>query len=399
MMLRGYRFNRMELAGSLGDLGTLLPLAMGMIMINGMNAIGLFVTVGVLYVLGGLYFRVPIAVQPMKVISAYAIATAATQAQVAASGWLMAAALLFLGLTGLVDLVSRIIPRPVIRGVQLSTGILLMAKGAGFVAGTSQFQQAQGVAEPFLAFQSIGPVPVGILLGVFFGVAALFLLDNRRFPAGLVVVVAGGLAGLALGAFKGLGQLSPGLHLPQILPFGFPGGVDFTYALFALALPQLPMTIGNAVVANRDLSFEYFGDEGRRVTDRALCVSMGLANALAALLGGMPLCHGAGGLAAHYRFGARTGGSNLLIGGMFLLLALLFGTGVLHILQLMPMAVLGVLLVFAGSQLGLTVLDMRERSDFFVVLLMVGVALAFNLAWGFGVGIVVAWLLRRGVTV
>ncbi|WP_369404512.1 molybdate transporter family protein [Salidesulfovibrio brasiliensis] len=113
----------------------------------------------------------------------------------------------------------------------------------------------------------------------------------------------------------------------------------------------------------------------------------------------MPLCHGAGGLAAHYRFGARTGGSNLLIGGAFLLLALLFGAGTIRILQLMPMAALGVLLVFAGAQLGLAVLDMRQRSEFFVVLLMVGVALAFNLAWAFGLGIVVAWVLRRGVEV
>ncbi|GAB7023246.1 putative sulfate/molybdate transporter [Salidesulfovibrio brasiliensis] len=398
-MLRGYRFDRMELAGSLGDLGTLLPLAMGMIMVNGLDATGLFACVGLLYIVGGLYYRVPIAVQPMKVISAYAIVTAATQPQITAAGWLMAAALLFLGFTGLVDTVSRLIPKPVVRGVQLSTGILLMAKGAGFVAGTSAFQQSQGMAEPFLAFQHLGPVPVGIVLGVILGAAALLLLDNRRFPAGLVVVGAGALSGLLLGAAKGLGQLSPGLHLPPILPFGFPGGVDFTFALFALVLPQLPMTIGNAVVANRDLSFEYFGDEGRRVTDRALCVSMGFANALAALVGGMPLCHGAGGLAAHYRFGARTGGSNLLIGGAFLLLALLFGAGTIRILQLMPMAALGVLLVFAGAQLGLAVLDMRQRSEFFVVLLMVGVALAFNLAWAFGLGIVVAWVLRRGVEV
>ncbi len=269
-MLRGYRFDRMELAGSLGDLGTLLPLAMGMIMVNGLDATGLFACVGLLYIVGGLYYRVPIAVQPMKVISAYAIVTAATQPQITAAGWLMAAALLFLGFTGLVDTVSRLIPKPVVRGVQLSTGILLMAKGAGFVAGTSAFQQSQGMAEPFLAFQHLGPVPVGIVLGVILGAAALLLLDNRRFPAGLVVVGAGALSGLLLGAAKGLGQLSPGLHLPPILPFGFPGGVDFTFALFALVLPQLPMTIGNAVVANRDLSFEYFGDEGRRVTDRAV---------------------------------------------------------------------------------------------------------------------------------
>ncbi|WP_018124943.1 putative sulfate/molybdate transporter [Desulfovibrio oxyclinae] len=397
--MKEFRFNRVEFAGSLGDLGTLLPLAMGMIMVNGLDPVGLFVTVGLLYVLGGSYYRVPIAVQPMKVISAYAIVTAASQAQIMASGWLMAACLLFLGLTGLVDNVARMIPKPVIRGVQLSTGILLMSKGAGFIAGTSPFQQGQGMAEPFLAFQMVGPVPVGIIIGALLGAAALLLLDNKRYPAGLVVVAAGALCGLLLGAASGLGKLSTGFNPPPLLPFGFPSGADFTLALFTLVLPQLPMTVGNAVIANRDLSLEYFGENSRRVTDRALCVTMGIANAVGALLGGMPLCHGAGGLAAHYRFGARTGGSNIIIGAIFLALAILFGAGILNILHLLPMAALGVLLIFAGAQLGLTILDMRQRDELFVILVMVGVALAFNLAWAFGVGLLVAWVLRRGVSI
>ncbi|WP_147820648.1 putative sulfate/molybdate transporter [Salidesulfovibrio onnuriiensis] len=391
-----YRFDRMELAGSLGDLGTLLPLAIGMVMVNGLDPVGLFVSVGLLYLLGGLYYHVPIAVQPMKVVAAYSIATAATQAQITASGLLLAAMLLFLGVTGLVNAVSRRIPKAVVRGVQLSTGALLMGKGAGFIAGTSGFQVEAGLAEPYLSIQSLGPVPVGVLIGMVLSAAALLLLDNKRFPAALVVVVAGAVSGLLLGACSGLAAISPGLYLPEILPFGFPSGIDFTWALLALALPQIPMTLGNAVIANRDLSFEYFGDQSRRVTDRALCISMGLANVLAALLGGMPLCHGAGGLAAHYRFGARTGGSNLIIGGLFLLLALLLGAGIIHVLRVMPLAALGVLLIFAGVQLGLTILDLKSRDELFVTLCMVGVTLGTNLAWAFGAGLFLAFVLKRG---
>ncbi|KAB1443098.1 putative sulfate/molybdate transporter [Pseudodesulfovibrio senegalensis] len=394
--LSAFRFNRMELAGSLGDLGTLLPLAMGLIMVNGLDPVGLFVSVGLLYILGGLYYRVPIAVQPMKVISAYAIATAATPAQISASGWLLAGMLLFLGVSGLVDRVSRLIPVCVVRGVQLSTGVLLMSKGASFIAGTSAYQQAQGAPEPFLSVQFLGPVPVGALIGAVLGVAALLLLNSRRFPAGLVVVVAGFGCGLLLGGASGLGGVHAGFFLPEILPFGLPSGVDFTWALLALALPQIPMTLGNAVIANRDLSHEYFGGQSRRVTDRALCVSMGLANMLAALLGGMPLCHGAGGLAAHYRFGARTAGSNLLIGGGFLVLALGLGAGALLVLRLIPLAALGVLLVFAGVQLGLAIMDLRKRSDMFVTLAMCGIALGLNLAWAFGAGLGLALVLRKG---
>jgi len=209
------------------------------------------------------------------------------------------------------------------------------------------------------------------------------------------VVVLGGVAlGLALGTHEGLAKLNPGIYLPKLLPFGMPVQADFTFALFALALPQLPMTIGNAVIANADLSHEYFGDDSKKVTYRSLTISMALANLLSFLLGGMPLCHGAGGLAAHYRFGARTAGSNLMIGALFMALALFLGAQAISIVYLVPMAVLGVLLVFAGSQLALTVIDMKERKDLFVVLIMLGITLASNLAVGFIVGIAVAYALK-----
>jgi SulP family sulfate permease len=153
------------------------------------------------------------------------------------------------------------------------------------------------------------------------------------------------------------------------------------------------MTIGNAVVAQADLTREYFGDDAARTTPRALAVSMGVANLGAAAVGGMPLCHGAGGLAAHYRFGARTSGANLMIGGAFLVAALVLGDMAMGVLTLLPFAVLGALLCFAGVELALMIKDVRERRDLLVVLVMLGVTLATSLAVGFGVGIVLAWLL------
>jgi SulP family sulfate permease len=125
-----------------------------------------------------------------------------------------------------------------------------------------------------------------------------------------------------------------------------------------------------------------------------LCVSMALGNFLSALLGGMPICHGAGGLAAHYRFGARSAGSNLIIGAVFIVFTVLLGNRILAVFNLIPMAILGVLLLFAGSQLALTIVDVSERKDLFVVVTMLGITLAANLAVGFLVGIVLAYLLR-----
>jgi SulP family sulfate permease len=200
--------------------------------------------------------------------------------------------------------------------------------------------------------------------------------------------------GLAVGTREGLGGLRPGIYLPDLLPLGFPQGPDFTFALLALVIPQMPMTLGNAVIADMDLSINYFGDAARRVTGKALCVSMALGNFLSALLGGMPICHGAGGLAAHYRFGARSAGSNLMIGVIFILFTLVLGNSILVIFNLIPMAILGVLLLFAGSQLALTILDVNQRKDLFVVVSILGITLASNLAAGFLAGIALAYLLR-----
>jgi SulP family sulfate permease len=389
-----YAFNRMEFAGSLGDLGTLLPLAIGMIMVNGLDPSGLFFSVGLFYICTGIYFGITTPVQPMKVIGAYAIATAMTPHQIMASGILMGACLLFIGATGAITLIGKYIPKAAVRGVQLSTGTLLMAEGVKFMVGKARIQLLHQMAEPYLSVQQLGPVPVGLVIGVAGAMLTLLLLENKKTPAGLMIVGAGLLLGLVVGTREGLGDIRPGIYLPAILPLGFPQGADFTFALLALVVPQMPMTLGNAVIADMDLSINYFGKAARRVTGRALCISMALGNFLSALLGGMPLCHGAGGLAAHYRFGARSAGSNLMIGAVFILFTLLLGNRILALFNLIPMAILGVLLLFAGSQLALTVLDIKERKEMFVVVLILGITLASNLAAGFMAGIVLAYLLR-----
>jgi SulP family sulfate permease len=384
----------MELAGSLGDLGTLLPIAIAMVLLNGLNPMGLFLSIGVFYIVSGSYFGVTVPVQPMKVIGAYAIATAMSANQILASSLLMGVVLLIIGVTGAIDIIRKVTPKSVIRGVQLSTGALLISGGIKFIIGTSKFQALQNMVEPSLSFQSIGPIPISLVIGCVSGIVTLLLLDNRRFPAGLIVVAGGLITGWALGARIDLGSGGVGLHLPGIFPFGFPGKADFTFALFALVLPQLPMTVGNAVLAYTDLSKEYFGKHSAKVTNRKACVSMALANFFSFFLGGMPLCHGAGGLAAHYRFGARTAGSNVMIGLIFMALAILLGSNVVQFLNLLPMSILGVLLMFAGSQLALTVMDLDHRKDYFVATLILGITLASNLAAGFIAGMVIAHILR-----
>jgi SulP family sulfate permease len=389
-----YQFSRLEFSGSLGDLGTLLPLALGLILVNGLSPNGIFLSVGLFFVFSGLYFGVTVPIQPMKVISAYAIATAMTASQITASGYLIGLVLLVIGATGAITIIGKYIPKSVVRGVQLSTGTLLMVEGIKFMLGATRLQVLRQAAEPYLSINSVGPVPVGIIIGIVGGMLTLLLLDNKKFPAGVVVVFGGIALGLIFGIREGLEKINLGIHLPQFLPLGWPTKADFTFALLALVLPQIPMTLGNAVIAYADLSKDYFGDNSKKVTYKSACISMALANVVSSTIGGMPLCHGAGGLAAHYRFGARTAGSNLMIGAIFVILAVVLGNESLAVIYLIPLSVLGILLLFAGSQLALTIMDLENRKDFFVVLIMLGITFASNLAAGFMVGIVVGWVLK-----
>jgi SulP family sulfate permease len=393
-MSQRFKFSRMELAGGLGDLGTLLPLAVGMIVVNRLDPTGLFLTVGLYYILAGAWFGVTVPVQPMKVIGAYAVATGISAIQITTAGLLLGFLLLIIGGSGLMGLIGRYTPAAVVRGVQLSTGVLLLAQGVRFMAGTAKFQTLQGAAEPHLIVQNLGPIPIGIVIGIVGIILTLLLLENRKLPAALVVVVLGLVLGMILAKPGHLDQLGLGLHWPRLLPFGWPAWSDLTLALLVLVLPQAPMTMGNAVIAQTDLSRQYFPEKCGRITYRSMCLSMGLANVAAFFVGGMPLCHGAGGLAAHYRFGARTAGSNLMIGAAFIVVAVLLGPSAVAALSLLPLSILGVLLTFAGAQLALAVIDLGPRRDWFVAVVMLGLTLATNLAVGFIVGFVLAWVLK-----
>lgn len=387
-----FRYNRMEFAGSLGDLGVLLPMGLGLIMVNHLSAQGLFLGVGLFYILAGLYFRITVPVQPMKVIASYSIAMGLGAGEIAAAGLLMGILLLVIGLTGVMTRLASWIPIVVIRGVQLSTGLLLMAQGGRLVVGNSTYQLSAGLAEPYLKHQHLMNIPLNWWLAGIALLIVLLLLNNRKTPASIFALGFGMITGYFLSS--GEGGVVPGLYLPQLLPQGIPAISSLMTAMLVLVLPQLPMTLGNAAIANEDLARQYFGSAAEKSTSRALCISMGLANLGAFLLGGMPMCHGAGGLAAHYRFGARTGGSNIIIGAIFILLALVFGDDVVRLVQMVPLSILGVLLLFSGSELALTLLDVRKRNDLFIVVLMVAITLAANLTLGFALGLVLTIFLR-----
>jgi MFS superfamily sulfate permease-like transporter len=366
------RLDRHEIAGSLGDLGTFLPLLVGMSAQNGLDFGASLFFAGVFNIVTGLTFGIPMAVQPMKAIAAVALTEGLTAPQILAAGISVSVVILALGLTGLVNVLDRAIPRPVVRGLQLSLGLSLLMKGLQMVAGTHVVVGWDGYATAIAA-----------------ALVVLALQGSRTVPAALVLFVAGVvLAHLRDPAIAG--QVQAGFTLPRWSP---PAWGDFVSSFPKAALPQIPLTTLNSVIAVCALSVTLFPD--RPATPRRVSISVGLMNLVAGWFGGMPMCHGAGGLAGQYRFGARTNGSILALGAAKVVVAVAFGASLMGLAHAFPASVLGVMLAFSGLELALVFRDQSARSDAFTGLLTAGACLALgNVGVGFAIGLAAAWLLR-----
>ena len=370
-----------ELSGALGDLGTLVPLTVALITVNGLPATSVFFGVGVAYLLTGLFYRLPIPVQPLKAVAAIAIARGLPGTAVAAAGWWMGGLLILFALADLSRWLDRFFTRPVIRGIQLGLGAMLVWSGLMLA---SRPQVVPGGEERVIHLASRA-LPVGWLVAV----AALLLLGvalRRRYLASLFLLAFGGLTALTVG---GAGPVLGGIRLGIAFPVpALPSTADLLSALVFLVLPQIPLTLGNAVFATADTAQTYFGSRARRVTPRNLLTTMGISQLVAALFGGVPVCHGSGGLTAHYRLGARTGAAPFIMGALCLALALFVDGNALPILALIPYPVLGTLLAFVGVQHGLLVRDLRGWEEAGVALTTAFLGFATNnLALGFGGGI------------
>jgi SulP family sulfate permease len=384
----GLRFNRIELAGAFGDMGTLLPIVVAMIFINGLSSSSVFLAFGIFYFLTGYYYRLPIPVQPLKVVGAIAIAYPAviTEQVIAASGIIFGIFLLTLALTGMIDTIARLFSRAVIRGIQFSLGLIFLKKGIELIIDEKIFLSG---AEGYLS-----GYPINLILGILVFVLALLLLDNKRFPAAIVVLGVGIFFGVALGGSNGL-TFTLG---PADMRFINPSLPDYWTALIMLVLPQIPLTIGNACVGTADTCTDLFPDnpQASKASAGKFALSMGIINLPAGFLGAVPMCHGTGGLAAHYRFGARTGGAPIMIGIFFILVALLLGDFGFSLLAIIPKSVLGVLLVFAGLELCPLLRSLKTNEEYFIALLIAGIALTVsNMAWAFAIGIAADIFIRK----
>lgn len=366
------RFGLSEWAGAFGDLGTLIPFVVGYIAIAHMDAFGVLLSFGLALILAGVFYRVPFPVQPMKAIAAIATtqgaALAITPAAIGAAGLVTGLLWLVLGVTGLGQRIARLVSRPVVGGLILGLGLGLMVHGARLITA----QWILGLVALLLTALIIRRSPaVAILALLAFGVAAAVWLDPVLAPA--------------------LGAMEPALRLPTFA-LGALDGQAFLVGTLLLALPQAPLTLGNAVIAITHEHNRLF--PARPISERTVSISTGLLNLGSSALGGVPLCHGAGGLAGHVRFGARTGGAVIILGALLLGLALFYSDSVTTIFRLFPTPVLGVILVYAGFELVRGVRFAGTSLAGIGVLAATAAFALWHVGLAFVVGVALQYLLR-----
>ena len=359
----GIRFDRNELAGAFGDIGTDLPLIVGMILAAGLNSPSVLIMFGLMQYLTAITYRIPMPVQPLKAVAVIVITQKIAPGVLYGGGLAIGIAMLLLTITGGITWLARIVPKPVIRGLQLGLGLQLS------LLALQDYVQADGVRGYALA-------------GLAF-VVIIALWGSRKFPPALPVILIGVVYAFM---FKLTGSDfadAAGFNLPQLQTVTLENVVT---GFLVLALAQIPLSLGNSVLATRQVAEDLFPE--KKITVRKLSLTYALMNLINPFLGGVPTCHGSGGMVGHYTFGARTGGSILIYGSIFIVLGLFFANGFQQVVQVFPLPMLGVLLVFEGAALMMLIRDQANQKDDLLIAILVGL-IANGVPYGYAVALII----------
>ena len=315
-----------EASGACGDLGTFIPHVIGAITVAGLSPAGVLFGFATFLIATGLFYGLPLPVQPMKAISAVILTGGLRPGEVAAAGIMIGVVLLVLGITGWIGRLARAIPQSVSAGLQLGLGLLMGVLGLKLVLET-----------PWLGFGSL---------------ALLFALTRApQCPAAPLTLATSILAAWATGK---TGIASAVAVTPRPLQLVVPSWPEVWRSFEVAVLPQLSLTLTNAVIVTASLARELFPSTGSIASERRLALSSGLANLLLCPFGAMPMCHGAGGLAGQFKFGARTGLAPVIFGAVLLVLAVAFADHAAALFALIPIGAVGSLLIFAGTDLAIS---------------------------------------------
>jgi hypothetical protein len=357
------RFDRNELAGAFGDIGTDLPLVIGMIAASGLNSASVLVMFGLMQLLTAFVYGMPMAVQPLKAVAVIVITQHIAPGVLYGGGLAIGIAMMILTVTGGIDWLSRVVPLAVVRGLQLGLGLQLSLLALG------NYVQRDGTS--------------GYVLAAMAFVIVIALMGNRRFPPALFVIALGVVYAFAFKLNTSAIAGSVGFSLPQVQRLSLS---DIMSGFVLLAIPQIPLSLGNSILATRQIAEDLFPES--RIGVRKLSLTYAAMNLVNPWFGGVPTCHGSGGLVGQYTFGARTGGSLIIYGSIFLVLGLFFASGFQQVVQVFPLPVLGVLLLFEGIALMQLIRGEAANKNEFFIVLIVGL-LANGVPYGYAVALIV----------
>lgn len=368
-----FRFDRNELAGAFGDIGTDLPLIVGMVVAAGLDAASVLVMFGLMQYATAVRYGMPMPVQPLKAMAVIVITQKIAGPVLFGAGLAIGIVMLLLTVTGGLGWLARVVPKSVVRGLQLGLGVQLSLLALG------NYVRSDGMTGYALA-------------AVAFAIA-MALYGNRRWPAALPIIALGiGYAFVfnldAASLASGLGFTLPVLRTPS--------PSDIWTGLVILALPQIPLSLGNSLLATRQTAHDLFPE--KRVTIERLGYTYSLMNLVNPWFGGIPTCHGSGGLMGHYTFGARTGGSLVIYGSLFLAMGLFFARAFTEVVQVFPLPVLGVLLLFEGwalMWLARDVVPVRSELAITVAVALIAVIAPYGYVLGLLAGTLAYYAMRK----
>jgi hypothetical protein len=370
------RFDRNELSGAFGDIGTDFPLIVGMILAVHLDPASVLIVFGGMQIVTGLLYCMPMPVQPLKAMAVIVITQKLSGNVLYGAGLAIGLIMLLLSATRWIDVLARAVPKAVVRGIQFGLGLQLSG------LALKNYLPAEGIRGYYLA-------ALAFLL-------ILFLIGNRRFPPGPFAILLGLIYAILFRVTPGNLANGIGVHWPQLHVPAFP---DIWTGFLVLAMPQIPLSLGNSILATKQISEDLFPE--RSITVRKIGFTYAAMNLINPFVSGIPTCHGSGGMAGHYAFGGRTGGSVLIYGTLYLVLGVFLSGSFQQAILLFPQPVLGVILLYEAIALMVLMRDTADSKSDLMLVILVGL-LAANLPYGYVVALVIgtaiAYVAKRRLT-
>jgi len=362
------KFSLREFGGAFGDWSTLIPFIIGYVLIVGLNPVGIFLGLGITNIILGIKYNLPLPVQPQKTIGTVALSQGWNPSLVISTGFGTGIIWLILGFSKKLNVIVKKVPNTAVRGIQL---------GLSFILGWAAILL-------FLENLILGMIALSIII---------ILINSKKIPSAILLM----FIGFFIIFFTGAVHVSDIRFELPVFIFYIPSLEDLLIGMLIAGIAQLLLTLTNVMIATVSLVKDLFPEKEDVIDANSLAFNMGAMNLITPFIGGIPLCHGSGGLAAQYAFGARTGGSMIFEGIIEIFLGLFFSQTLFVLFTEFPKAILGAMLLYTAFLLGKISFKRFNIRAFPIILITAIICFFFNITAGFIIGLILFILLRNKI--